>query len=237
MSILKPKRFWKKATPTEVAGGWQIQLDDRPVRSPAKTLMVVPSLALAEAISAEWDAQEKDINPNVMPFTRMANSALDKVATQHSEVADMLAEYGGSDLLCYRATHPEALVQRQSENWDPVLSWAAENLNTPLKVGAGIVFVPQAPKALAHFRDLVRSFSAFELAAFHDLVALSGSLVLAFAATRNYLEIEKIWLLSRVDELWQEEEWGADDDAQAQAEIKRQAFHHAKRFFDLTLAN
>ncbi|MFY0681720.1 MAG: ATPase [Thalassovita sp.] len=236
MSILKPKRFWKSAKPVETDGGWKIELDGRPVRSPAKTLMVVPSLALAEAIAAEWDAQEEEVDPNVMPFTRMANSALDKVATQHVEVADMLAEYGGSDLLCYRATTPQALVSRQAEAWDPVLEWSAAQLGVQLNIGEGIIFVAQSDEALAHFREQVRALSDFHLAAFHDLVALSGSLVLAFAAAQNYQPIDEIWQLSRIDERWQEEQWGEDDEATALAEIKRTAFHHAKRFYDLCSA-
>ncbi|CUH67069.1 ATP12 chaperone protein [Thalassovita gelatinovora] len=234
MSILKPKRFWKEATPEPVENGWQVALDGRPVRTPAKRLMVLPTQELAQAVASEWDAQEAEIDPSVMPFTRMSNSALDKVAVQHDAVAEMLAEYGGSDLLCYRATHPQALISRQADAWDPVLDWAAQNLGIQLQVVSGVMPVVQSQADLTQMQQLVQQLDDFRLAAFHDLVSMSGSLILAFAAVRNFSETEYIWQVSRVDETWQAEQWGVDEEAAAQAEYKRQEFLHAKRFFDLS---
>lgn len=119
MSGWAKKRFWKETTVESVEGGYGVFLDGRAVKTPAKAALVVPTEAMAEAMAAEWDAQEGEIDPNTMPVTRSANAAIDKVAVQHTEVADMLAEYGGSDLLCYRATSPEELIARQAEGWDP----------------------------------------------------------------------------------------------------------------------
>ncbi|WP_323785937.1 ATP12 family chaperone protein [Thalassovita sp.] len=234
MSILKPKRFWKEATPEPVENGWQVALDGRSVRTPAKRLMVLPSLRLAQAVSSEWDAQEDEIDPSLMPFTRMSNSALDKVAVQHDAVAEMLAEYGGSDLLCYRATHPQELISRQADAWDPVLDWAAQNLGVRLQVVSGVMPMAQSEAVLDRMQKLVKDLDDFQLAAFHDLVCMSGSLILGFAAVRNYCDIEQIWQVSQLDETWQTEQWGVDEEAAAKAEHKRQEFLHAKRFFDLS---
>lgn len=219
---------------TESAGRFAVELDGRSVKTPAKASLILPTRAMAEAIAAEWQAQEGAVNPHTMPCTRSANAALDKVQVQHSEVADMLAEYGDADLLCYRADSPVELVQRQNEHWGPALDWAASDLKVRLQTRCGIKHQPQDAKALKSLRTRVQALSAFQLAAFHDLVSMSGSLVLGFAAAAGWRSAGEIWSLSRLDEKWQEEQWGPDEEAQAEAEIKRQAFLHAKRFYDLS---
>lgn len=233
MSIMKPKRFWKEAAVAEVEGGFRVELDGRPVRTPAKTQVILPTKGLAGAIAAEWDAQEGEVDPAKMPFTRTANSALDKVATQQAEVADMLAEYGGTDLLCYRATSPQELISRQAAAWDPMLDWAEAELGARLAIGSGVMHVAQDQAALDILAARVHEMNNFKLAGFHDLVGISGSLVLAFAAAFNQQEIDAIWALSRIDETWQEEQWGVDEEAVEQAAVKKSEFLHAKRFFDL----
>jgi chaperone required for assembly of F1-ATPase len=234
MSSWKQKRFWKQASVTESEGRFAVELDGRAVKTPAKAGLILPTRALAEAIAAEWMAQEDAINPHTMPYTRSANAALDKVRAQHGEVADMLAEYGDSDLLCYRADSPVELVQRQTDLWDPALEWAASELNVRLQTRRGIQHQRQDAEALESLRYRVKALSAFQLAAFHDLVSMSGSLILGFAAAYGWRSAAEIWTLSRLDETWQEEQWGPDEEAQAEAEIKRQAFLHAKRFYDFS---
>lgn len=229
------KRFWTQVELNEVETGFQITLDGRPVKTPAKTPVVVPTRALAEAIAAEWDAQGEEVDPLSMPVTRCANSALDKVAAQHTEVADMLADYGGTDLLCYRAESPDALVKRQAEAWDPLLDWAADRFDARLKPVSGVMFEQQDPKALANLRAQVHALSNFELAAFHDLVAISGSLVIGLAALHDVREATDLWYVSRIDETWQEEKWGKDEEASEQAELKKQAFLGAKNFYILCI--
>jgi chaperone required for assembly of F1-ATPase len=235
MSDWKPKRFWTQSAVTEADGGFAVELDGRPVKTPAKAGLIVPTQAMAQAIAAEWDAQEKEVDPTTMPFTRSANAAIDKVQHQHAEVADMLADYGDSDLLCYRATHPQELQQRQAEQWDPALDWAASTLAARLLPVAGVLHKPQDASALQGLRQRVHDFNDFQLAAFHDLVSLSGSLILGFAASADWRKAEDIWEISRLDELWQIEQWGHDDEAHAASEVKRAAFLHAKRFFDLSV--
>lgn len=232
MSEWKQKRFWKTADTVAEGDGFAVELDGRRVKTPAKAAFVVPTRDMADAVAAEWRAQDKVINPLTMPFTRSANAAIDKVSHQHGEVADMLAAYGDADLLCYRADDPAELVARQAEQWDPALDWAEEALNVRLHPRHGLMHQAQDAAALTGLSDRVHAMTAFQLAAFHDLVSLSGSLVLGFAAAMDWRAPEDIWTLSRLDELWQEEQWGRDDDAQALAEVKRTAFLHAKRFYD-----
>ncbi len=233
MSGWKAKRFWKTATVEPEAGGFAVRLDGRPVRTPAKRPMVLPTRAMAEAVAAEWAAVETEIDPRRMPVTRAANAAIDKVALQFEEVAAMIAAYGGSDLLCYRATGPEALVRAQAEAWDPMLDWAERTYGARLVTTRGVVPVVQPPEAVARLAAEVLACSPFQLTALHDLVALTGSLVLGLAATGEGFDAGDLWRLSRFDEDWQAAEWGEDEDAAEAAERKRRDFLLAGRVWRL----
>lgn len=233
MSVWAARRFWTAATAVPVDGGYTVQLDARPVRTPLKAPLVLPTIALAKAVAAEWQAQEKAVNPETMPFTRIANSAIDKVRPQFAAVADMLADYGGSDLLCYRAEGPAGLVARQAQSWDPLLDWARDDLAAPLRQATGVMHVAQPEASLAALRHQVQAMSAFQLAAFHDLVAISGSLVLALAVARGRITADEAWTRSRVDEDWQISLWGEDEEAAEAAARKREALLQADRFYGL----
>lgn len=231
MSAWKAKRFWKSVSVAPTEGGFSVLLDTRPARTPGKLPLILPTKALAQAVAAEWEAQHGEVRPETMPFTRSANSALEKVAPQRAEVVAMLAAYGGSDLLCYRATHPEALIARQAQGWDPILAWAAAELQAPLKATPGVMHLAQDPQVLARLHGLVADMSDFHIAAFHDLVAISGSLILAFAVVRGRLSAAEAWSLSRIDETWQAEQWGVDEEAELLTESKRAAFSQALSFW------
>jgi len=233
MSAWSARRFWTDATIREEGGGFAILLDTRPVRTPLKAPLILPTEALAREVAAEWQAQTGTVNPATMPFTRTANSAIDTVVPQHQAVVDMLAAYGGTDLLCYRATGPAELVARQAAAWDPLLDWSATALGAPLRTTAGVMHVDQPPASLVTLTAAVDALSDFQLAAFHDLVAISGSLVLALAVTRDRLTVEEAWALSRIDEAWQIEQWGDDEEAAELAARKREDFLQADRFFAL----
>lgn len=233
----KPKRFWKDATVEAVEGGFTVRLDARPVKTPGKNLLVVPTRAMAEAIAAEWQAQQGLVRPETMPFTRAANSALEKVMPQFEEVVGLLAAYGDSDLLCYRATAPVELIALQEAAWDPLLEWAAADLGAPMVAVAGVMHIPQPAASTARLHQMTAALSPFQIAAFHDLVMLSGSLVLAFAVTRGRLTSEEAWVISRIDESYQAALWGEDDEAAALAETKRLAFHQAAAFWAICAAN
>lgn len=234
MSGWAQKRFWKAVTVAESADGFAVELDGRRVKTPAKAPLAVPTREMAEAIAAEWDAQTESVDPKIMPCTRSANAAIDKVTHQHSEVAVMLSEYGDSDLLCYRAESPVELAARQAAEWDPVLDWAEGEFGARLQVRTGVLHQPQEAAALAVLSEKVHAMTPFQLAAFHDLVGISGSLILGFAAAYGWRSADGIWQLSRLDERWQEEQWGEDEEARAAAEVKRQEFLHAKRFYDFS---
>lgn len=233
MSGWTAKRFWKSATAEACEGGFTVRLDGRAVKTPAKAAFVVPTLALAQAAAAEWDAQEGVVKPDSMPVTRAINSAIDKLSVQFDEVVGLLAAYGASDLLCYRATGPEGLVARQAAGWDPLLDWAADALGAPLVATAGVMHIDQPPGSLARLYALTAGFDRFRLAAFHDLVAISGSLILALAVTRGRLTPDEAFGLSRIDEAWQTEIWGEDEEAALLEAARRQAFHEAGRFYGL----
>lgn len=234
MSDWKQKRFWKEAKACETEDGFTVELDARRVKTPAKATLLLPSAAMAEAIAAEWDAQVEGINPETMPFTRSANAAIDKVANQHAEVADMLADYGDSDLLCYRADAPQELVMRQNAHWNPALEWANKELGVRLETRTGLQHQRQEEAALFALRQSVHNLNNFQLAAFHDLVSMSGSLILGFAAAKDWRSADEIWRISRLDETWQEEQWGVDDEAAEVETLKRGAFLHAKSFYDFS---
>lgn len=229
-----PKRFWSAAATAPAEGGFAVHLDGRPVKTPAKTPLILPTLALAEAVAAEWQAQEGVVRPETMPMTRMANSALVKVPPAFDAVVDEVARYGGTDLLCYRAEAPAALVRRQAEAWDPLLDWADKALGARLVTTAGVIPVAQPEPALVRLRAAVAAQDAFALVALHDLVAITGSLVLGLAVARGRLTPEAAFDLSRLDEDWQASLWGADSEATATAAAKRTDLVDAARFFALS---
>lgn len=231
MSEWAAKRFWTAAEATDTGDGHGIALDGRAVRTPAKAPLVVPTRALARAVAAEWDAVEERIDPSAMPMTRASNAAIDKVAHQHAAVADAIAAYGETDLLCYRADSPQELVLRQAEEWDPLLDWAETALGARLRPVAGVMPVQQDAAALRALGARVHAQDVFALTALYDLTALSGSLVIGLAALEGAQDLDTLWKTSRLDEAWQAELWGADAEAEAEAAIKRAAFLNAGEFF------
>lgn len=233
MSAWTAKRFWKQALASPCDGGFTVTLDGRAVKTPAKRLLVLPTMAMAEVIATEWDAQQGRVKPETMPATRAANSAIDNVAIQFAAVAHDLARYGETDLLCYRATGPQELIDLQADAWDPLLDWSTAALRAPLIATAGVMHIRQPETSIAKLTAQVHAFTPFQLAAVHDLIAISGSLILALAVTRGRLSLDEAWRLSRIDETWQNELWGVDEDAAALESLKRQALAEAARFFAL----
>lgn len=233
MSDWAAKRFWTDVHVEPENNGFGIRLDGRSVKTPAKAPLVVPTSALAQEIAAEWAKVDVKIDPNVMPFTRSANAAIDKVAAQFDEVAEMLAGYGATDLLCYRADSPAGLVERQDAGWGPLLAWAADTYGAQLKTTIGLMPIEQDEAALRAISAPLFKATTFELTAIHDLVALSGSLLLALSVTAGKISPLEAWSLSRIDEKWQAEQWGEDEDAVRTEGIKRVAFIHAANFYQL----
>lgn len=233
MSEWAAKRFWKETSVTDHPEGFGVALDGRAVKTPAKAPLVVPTRALAEAIAAEWEAQEGKIAPHTMPVTRSANAAIDKVAHQHAEVVAHVSEFGGTDLLCYRAEAPTELVELQAAKWDPLLDWAAQTYGVRLSVTEGILPVAQDEAALARLEGEVAACDPFSLAALHDLVGITGSLILGLAVARGRLSASEAWEISRLDEDWQVAQWGEDEEAAEVASLKREALCDAARIWVL----
>lgn len=227
------RRFWKDVTVEEEEGGFAVRLDARPLRTPGKRPLVLPTRALAEAIAGEWRAVDGTVDPRRMPFTRSANSAVDKVAPQFDEVAGLIAAYGGSDLVCYRTDEGGELSRRQAEAWGPILDWARRKHGADLRVTSGIAPVDQPDAAMRSLSAAVHGTTPFELTALHDLVSLTGSLLIGLAATEAESDPEALWRTSRVDEDWQAELWGADEEAAEATEAKRRDFLHARSFWRL----
>lgn len=230
MSGWARKVFWQEVSVRKGDDGFAVLLDGRPLHTPARALLALPSAALAELVAAEWRAQAGSIRPETMPATRSANAAIDKVQARKDEVAALVAAYGGTDLLCYRASAPAALQLRQAEAWDPLLEWASGRYGLRWRVVEGVMPTPQPPETLAALRVRVGAFSTFELTAFHDLVAMSGSIVIGLAAADEARRLDSLWTASRIDEDWQAQQWGSDEEAALAAELKRQAFEDAARF-------
>ncbi len=231
MSGWVKKRFWEQAEVSAVEGGFTVTLDGRAIKTPAKAALVVPTRALAEIIAQEWRDQPKVIDPNLMPATRAANSAIDKVMGQRNAVAKLVSAYGDSDLVCYRAERPQDLIDREAQAWDPILDWAAHRYGHRPVAHTGVMHAPQSPALLASLEADVARLSVFELTALHDLVAFSGSLLIGLAVTDRFDTPEVLWTASRVDEDWQIETWGDDEEAQALTAGRRRAFLDAAHFY------
>jgi len=228
-----PKRFWTDVGVVDAGGGWTVALDDRAIKTPAKKDFVAPTRALAEAVAEEWRAQDEVMNPKAMPQTRYVNSVLDGIAPQREAVIETVAAYGGSDLLCYRAEHPDTLIARQAAQWDPLLDWACTKFDVNLILASGIMPVSQPEQSLQRLSDAVAGHDNFVLAGLHDLVSISGSLVLGLAVSAGRLKPAEAFALSRLDDDWQIEQWGEDDEASKTAALKAQEFAEAARLITL----
>lgn len=228
------KRFWREVTVD--AAGRGVLLDGRPLRTPLKAPLVLPTAALAAAVAAEWADQGAEVRPDTMPLTRAANTTIDRVAAAREQVAAAVAAYGGADLTCYRAPHPRGLVAAQAAAWDPVLDWAAARFGARLRVTVGVMPQPQDPRALAALAAAVAAYDPWALTALHDLVTLSGSLLLGLAVAEGWLDVADAWTRSRLDEDWQIAEWGEDTEAAAAATRRATDFAQAARLLSLLRA-
>lgn len=230
------KVFWSDVSVTEADHGFGISLDQRALKTPEKHAFAVPARGLAEAVAAEWRAQKGDIDPAAMPFTGLSNAAIDKMPGQMGAVIDILAAYGETDLLCHRATGPASLIETQSAAWDPFLGWIKDRHGMAFTVTAGVMPVAQPDESLAALRDWVAQHDNFAMMALHDLVMISGSIIVAFAVTHKHVGAAEAWPVTRIDEDWQAAQWGADAEAEKAAAIKRADFLRAAEFYDFVTA-
>lgn len=217
-----PKRFYKQAAAGAVEGGYGILLDGRPVRTPAKNLLAVPALPIAQRLAAEWEAQGEEIDPARMPVTRLVNTAVDGVAANLDAVFDEILRFAGTDLLCYRADAPEGLVARQREGWDPIVRWAADARGARFILVEGVMHQEQPAQAIAAFSAALDAWrEPLALACLHTVTTLTGSAMVALALAEGMVDAERAWTLAHIDEDWQIEHWGTDDEA-----FRRRALRH-----------
>ena len=228
-----PKRFYKDVTAVETEDGFTIRLDGASVRTPAKKMLLVPTAALAEIIADEWRAQAEVIDPASMPVTRLVNSALDGVASNPDVTFNDILSFAGTDMLCYRAEGPERLVERQQAQWDPILSWAAETLGARFILAEGVMHQAQPEAAIAAFGRALAAFKApLPLASLHVMTALTGSALLPLAFALRRISVEEAWTLAHLDEDWQIELWGADEEAAHRRAHRWQDMAAAANTFD-----
>ena len=229
------KRFYRDVTVDQAPEGFRFLLDGRPVRTPARQALWLPTYALAEAVAAEWRAQDDEMQPATMPLTRLVNTVLDGIRATREEVIYAILRFGENDLLSYRAEAPEVLVVRQRQ-WDGYLDWIADRHGARLAVTFGIQHVTQSPETLAALRRAVAALSDFDLAALHVLASVTGSLVLGLAVLDGRLTSEEAFALSRLDEAYQAEQWGSDREAEQRAGHLAAEMHHAAQLVRLARA-
>ena len=227
------KRFWKIVSLEQGSFGHGLRLDGKTVHTPQRNELVLPTLALAEAVAAEWDAVDGDIDPAKMPMTGFANAAIDKIKPDRDAFVDAIAAYGETDAFCYRADAEDALSERQALIWDPWLDWARARYDVSFTIVNGIMHQPQPEATLAALKIAVAARGTFELAAMTKLAHLSGSLVAVLALVERAGDAVALWRACCLEELWQEELWGEDHWAQKNRLDREVEFMAAAHFLDL----
>ena len=229
------KRFWKCAQVAAGDSGWSIALDGRGVRTPMRAELLVPGEALAQAIAEEWNGQGEEVDPASMPMTGFANATIDRVLPAIGDFRGQIAAYAESDLLCYRAEGPDALVARQAEAWDPLLDWAAGKLECGFVVTQGIIPVDQPARVLAGLRDAIERIDPWLLAGAATLVQISGTLVGTLAHLERIISADALFDATSLDEAWQTEQWGEDAEERDRQARRRADFLNAARYCDLVV--
>lgn len=226
----RKRRFYKQADVRPGDGGLVVTLDDRPLRTPEGRPLAVPGEALARAIAAEWAEQDEEIRPETMPCTRLAATALDRVAPMRADLVETLMRYAETDLLCYRVDDPPELAERQNAAWQPIVDWAMTRFDARLIVTTGILPVPQPSQALRALLAAVEELEDMELSAVQALAAASGSLLLALAVREGRISAEDAFEFSQIDETYQIEQWGEDEEAARRRAALRADMIGAGRF-------
>ncbi len=224
------KRFW---TDVAIDADRVVTLDGKPVRTPGRRPLALPTDALAEAVAEEWRAVGETIDPRTMPLTGLANAATDPIANDPAQFAVRLAAYGESDLLCYRAEAPPLLVERQAAAWDPLLAWARARYDVTFAVTTGVMHVAQPDATVARLHEAVAAYDDFRLAGLSPVVTLTGSLVIGLAVIEGEIDADAAWAAAGIDEDWSVEMWGEDWQAAELRELKRKEFGVGVTFLGL----
>jgi chaperone required for assembly of F1-ATPase len=217
-----PKRFYSKVTIAASPEGFEVHLDGKPVRTPAKAILSLPTEASAQLVAGEFAAQRENIDPVSMPVTRLVNTAIDGVAQDPQAVLEDVLRFSSSDLLCYRADGPDKLVERQAKAWDPVIDWADSALGARFVLAEGIMHVEQPREAIGAIGiHLKMRDDPLRLAAIHLMTSLTGSALLALAVEAGERDVETAWAAAHVDEDWNIEHWGEDFEAAQRRKLRK----------------
>ncbi|MEM9278458.1 MAG: ATP12 family protein [Pseudomonadota bacterium] len=228
-----PKRFYKTVSVSQGEDGFSVLLDEKSVKTPGRQNLAMPTDEAAQLVADEWQAIDGDINPLLLPVTRLVNTAVDGVATEMQAVMEDVTRYASSDLLVYRADTPQGLVEKQKEYWDPVLDWMAEDIGALFETGTGIMHVAQPKDAVLKFGARLETHAdPFKLACIHTFTSLSGSAILALALAEGHLKAEKAWEAAHVDEDWNISLWGEDYEAAERRKQRWTDFEAAYRLFN-----
>ena len=227
------KRFYKAVNIAPDGSGWQVVLDGKPIRTPAKAAQVVPAMALAKAMALEWSAQGPEINPANFTFRNMADYAIDVVARDPAAATADLLRYAETDTLCYRAEAGEALAERQKQVWEPLLRAAEARWDVHFERVDGILHRPQAAATLKRMEAILTPLDTFTTAALTTLTTLAASLVIGLAALEDGSDGEALWAAANLEEDWQAEQWGKDAEALALRARRLAEFSAAMRFAGL----
>jgi chaperone required for assembly of F1-ATPase len=228
MMAASARRFYKAVSILGTNAPFSVALDERPLRTPLKRPLDLPTAALAQAVATEWDQQAEKIDPHSMPLTRLANTALDRVASDPDRIVAEIVDFAGSDLVCYRAEKPQDLIERQARAWQPVLDWARSALGAEFQPTEGVVHLQQPEASLRAAKDYLSRRTPWDLTAIHNLTTMTGSALIAAMACARAIPASEAWEAANIDEDWQIEHWGWDEEA-------RHRRNHRKREFDICL--
>lgn len=230
---MAPNRFYKEVSVGSVGGLHRILLDGKPVKTPSGAILALPFSALAHAIAEEWRAQEATIKPQSMLLTKLANTAIDRVAPNPASVREQILAFAKSDVVCYRAESPADLLQRQAFTWDPLLAWAHQRFGVSLRTASGLSFIEQDEASIRALADALEGHDAFVLAGLYSAAALLGSLVIALALFESKLSPENAFAAANLEKIYQAERWGWDPQEIAKADAERAELNQISRFLDL----
>lgn len=204
------KRFWREVSVAEAEGGHRVLLDVRPLRTPGRHQLSLPSAGLAEAVAEEWRAQGDEVQPSAMPLTRLASTVLDRLPERRADAIAEICGYAETDLLCYRADQPVELVVRQTHVWQPLLDWAAETYGARLEVTTGLLPTSEPAPARDRLRREVEALDDWQLVGLHAAVTALGSIVLGLALKSGRVDPAVALEAALLDERFQAERWGEE---------------------------
>lgn len=229
------KRFFKNVSVVDDENGFSIHLDGRPVKTPARNGLMLPTRQLAQQIAAEWDDQGEEINPAVMPMNALAQGALDQVVNERQRIVDRISVFADSDMLYFRGDQNQPdLVAHQAKHWDPLLDWSRSRFDVSFKLVHGIMHESQSEDTIARLSAAVDSQNNFTLAAMLSLCGLTGSLIATLALVEKAFDSALIWRLSNLEELWQERQWGSDEMSRQKRDAREAEYRAAVKFLQLS---